>query len=522
MTGEPGLISLLHCADWTRLSLSAEVSDGSTLLIAPGRRYRLQAGDYVTGCDGDRPWELSQDDEDDPDVEGTVHWVSGPEPPLRMLLCPAWLLTGSRLEVRGRVTACGRDALRVGVTRRQGIAGRLVLAHFRSGRAEVLVDAELGILLRIAWLADGEMPDVTELVSLELDPVIDPAQFAPPPGSLLGESLGESLGGGGPAWWAVKTAAGLAAGGLGAWIRYSPFSHGQPAGADAEDAEAAMPHDDPAPELSPDGLPSGPQLSDEVLHLLHDGGPGEFAATLHQWHDFGAMLSQVPAAARRAGFGGVGLLADAVAGQSPTSHLVSALRISGHDKYQIDHAYDPPSGPKTIACDGQHCWQVYSGKVTVGPASPPPSDIADLADASWLLACRLSGGAAVIADGRPAYRINVARGDAEWSLSLMFSTAVAVVDAELGIVLRLTSYMGGRPVRRYELRDITAGTGDFRVDIPPGLPTVEETSPFGDIRDGGPPQQINIPLKVASVVARQVATEATKAARNFLRRMNAR
>jgi hypothetical protein len=35
----PDLISLLHRADWTRLCLSAEVSDRSTLLIAPGKRY---------------------------------------------------------------------------------------------------------------------------------------------------------------------------------------------------------------------------------------------------------------------------------------------------------------------------------------------------------------------------------------------------------------------------------------------------------------------------------------------------
>jgi hypothetical protein len=528
MAGEPDLVGLLYRADWTRLTLSAEVNDRSMVLIAPGRRYRLQAGGYVTGCDGDHPWELSQDDEDDQDdpegdedgPEGTVHWISGPQPPLRTLLCPAWLLAGSRLEAQGHVSACGRDALRVAVTKRPGAAGRLATAHFRTERAEALVDAELGILLRIAWLADGEPPDVTELVSLELDPVIDPAQFAAPPGSLIGESLGESLGGGG--WWPLKTAAGLAAGGLGAWIRYAPSSRGQRAAADAEDAEAAMPHDGPAPELSPDGLPAGPQLSDEILQLLDDGGPGEFAATLHQWHDFGAMLAQVPAGARRAGLGGVGLLVDALAGQSPTLHLVSVLRLGGPGKYQIDHAYDPGRRPNTIACDGQHRWQVYSGKVTIGPAAPPPSDIADLADASWLLACRLSGGAPVVAGGRRAYRINVARGDAEWSLSLMFPAAVAVVDAELGILLSLTSYLGGRPVWRHELRDITTGTGDFRVDIPPGLPIVEETSPFGHIRDGDPPQHINIPLTVARVVGRQAATEATKAARHLLRRMTAR
>jgi hypothetical protein len=101
MTGEPDLISLLHRADWTRLSLSAEVNDGSTLLIAPGRRYRVQTGEYVKGCDGDRPWMLSQHDVDGHEVDGTVHWISGPEPPLPTLLCPAWLLKSSRLEARG-------------------------------------------------------------------------------------------------------------------------------------------------------------------------------------------------------------------------------------------------------------------------------------------------------------------------------------------------------------------------------------------------------------------------------------
>lgn len=127
-----------------------------------------------------------------------------------------------------------------------------------------------------------------------------------------------------------------------------------------------------------------------------------------------------------------------------------------------------------------------------------------------------------MAGDRPAYRINVARSDADWSFPLIFRTAVAVVDAELGIPLRLTSYPGGKPVLRHELQDITSGAGDVRVDIPPGLPTVEETDPFQEFRDGCPPKPVNIPLKVASVVARQVAGEAAKAAKNFLRRIDAR
>src|SRR5258707_1317505 len=289
MAGEADLVGLLHRADWTRLSMSAQVSDGSMVLIAPGRRYRYQAEEYVTGCDGDRPWELSDEDADD--VDGSVHWISGPEPPIRELLCPAWLLESSRLEVRGPVRACGRDALDVVVTRRPSVRRKSVSA----------------------------------------------------------------------------------------------------------------------------GLWSGPV---EVLALLHQGGPGAFTATLHEWMDLGAMASQTPAAARRAGFGGLGLLLDAVSEQPAATRLISALRVAGPGRYQIDHAYQPRRGPKTFACDGQHLWQVYDDKITTGPAEPLPGDIGDLADPSWLLGCRLSGGPPVMADDRPAYRINVARRQAEWSFAL--------------------------------------------------------------------------------------------------------
>jgi hypothetical protein len=58
------VLPLVQEADWTRLSLAAEVNDGSTLLLAPGRRYRVQTPDGVRGCDGERPWRLSALDED--------------------------------------------------------------------------------------------------------------------------------------------------------------------------------------------------------------------------------------------------------------------------------------------------------------------------------------------------------------------------------------------------------------------------------------------------------------------------
>src|SRR5215469_2469906 len=206
MTDEAGLVGLLHRADWTRLRLSARLSDGSRLVIAPGKRYRFETAGYVTGCDGGRPWELS-DEDDDEDDEGEVHWVSGPEPPVRRLLCPAWLLETSRLEVRGRVRVCGREALDVVAWGRPD----------EQGSTEAAVDAELGILLRLAEPRRGGAPELLEMVAADFDPVIDAAIFRAPSASLHAEGFGDVIGGGGLPWLAVKTAAGLAAGGLGAW-----------------------------------------------------------------------------------------------------------------------------------------------------------------------------------------------------------------------------------------------------------------------------------------------------------------
>jgi hypothetical protein len=56
-------------------------------------------------------------------------------------------------------------------------------------RIDVLVDAELGILLRREAFADGKPVELTEVRSLTLDPgeADDPAQFRPPPGLPVAE-----------------------------------------------------------------------------------------------------------------------------------------------------------------------------------------------------------------------------------------------------------------------------------------------------------------------------------------------
>jgi hypothetical protein len=205
---------------------------------------------------------------------------------------------------------------------------------------------------------------------------------------------------------------------------------------------------------------------------------------------------------------------DAVSEVPATSHLISAVRLGGPGRYQIDHAYQPPRGPVSVACDGRRLWQVYTDKVTTGPAKPVPDDIARLADPSWLLELRLAGGTPVTLDGRPGYRVSVAAGPTGRG-GLLFPAAVAVIDAELGIILRLTCYLGPRPGQRQELRDLGTDIGDFRVDLPSGLPVTEDTSGSGD-RPASPPPSI------ASLAARQATARAARTARNLLSRFDPR
>ena len=115
MTGEPDLISLLYRADWTRLSLAAELSDGSSLLVAPGRRYRLEyEGDHggrADGSDGDHAWTLRP-----PDAAPLPprDFENGPGLPVPALFRPAGLLARFTLDVGGPVTR-GFGSLRVEV-----------------------------------------------------------------------------------------------------------------------------------------------------------------------------------------------------------------------------------------------------------------------------------------------------------------------------------------------------------------------------------------------------------------------
>ncbi len=472
-----------------------------TLLIAPGRRYREQGEGYLSGSDGERAWRAEQDDGD-----WSVEAANGPEPPpAARLLRPSWLLTGFTLEPGGPASVSGRDALRVVATPR--LRDRSVTGRRPLDRVEAVVDAELGILLRCEEILGGRPLRVTELAFIRVDParVVYNVPFQPPGGWDSVDDSGPPSTPNGPGWEVAKLTAGLAAGGLGALIKRAPFRPFETA--TREEAEAEMPSSDgPLPA-------NAPPASDEVLRLLHSSpdrwSPG-ITATLHQWHDVAAILAQIPDGARRAGFGGLGLLIDAAGERIATVHTIFRIRLAP-GQYRIEPLLYPkrserPGGvwPETVICDGERLWRIGEDEVTTGPAATLPREIANLFDASWLLEHQLIGGAEIVAGGRRGYRLGVPF-DGPWGG--MFSPGEVVVDAELGVLLRCISFSGAQPVMRYELRDVATGPSrpsDFQPDIPPGMRVVEEPD--------DPPGPVN----PASVIAREAAKEARSAVRSFL------
>ncbi|HEY5395921.1 MAG TPA: hypothetical protein VIL16_11045, partial [Trebonia sp.] len=456
--GERELVGLLYRADWTRLTLSGRVrgvgqfpptnsgemswsfgagipkpgsstwpewmemtadrSDTeSALLLAPGKRYRLAAedGSRVLGCDGERVWQWLAD----VPPEERVRFERKPQPPVPGLLAPAWLLLGYRLSVEGETTVAGRAGIAVtGAARPVQLGGLAVPSLVSWGlapgpeRVSAVIDAELGIVLRRELRYRDREARVTEFLDLEVGGAVDASVFSPAAGSFFGgRPAGERRPVDDVGVEALKLVGGLAAGGLGVAIKYTPKQRVDPfAAATAEDPDDVMPDDEPLPAWAAGqaadgaagqaadgaaeaGADSGAGVADgrtpvgdEVLNLLYRGGlePAPFSARLCEWTDGqvvgGAMLGAVPESARRAGFGGVGFLVDTIMTleDSPRriSHEVYSVRVGGWDRFRVDRVFRTPSARArrlpagerrrdavTVACDGQRTFRVFEDKV---------------------------------------------------------------------------------------------------------------------------------------------------------------
>ena len=325
-------------------------------------------------------------------------------------------------------------------------------------------------------------------------------------------------------WEVVKNAVGLAAGGLGAWVRLAPHLPGHRPAAEGG-LEAAMPRPEPGP-LDPG---DGPPPSDDLLGLLYRSGlydgdePQIRDAAVRRWTDAAPLLAQVAAPARAAGLGGVGYLLDAMSQKGTVTLTAGRLRVGGPDLYYLDYSsWQGRPEPVVIACDGEQHWQVRENVTLVGPARPMTGDFASMVGSSWLLGERLSGGAEITYHGRRGYHLRVTRGDGALPGGpSMFYPVDAIVDAETGCLLRLIAYDGDAPAAWWELDDVTAepgGTADpagFRPRIPPGTRVLEESGhPMVDVT-AVMPGLTGTAARTAAEAFRR-GTDAVSAARSFL------
>jgi outer membrane lipoprotein-sorting protein len=536
MAGLPEVIGLLYRADWTRLPLSAEVrfeQDGdlarrreaavraesmrrmgfrpgslgrldveqepdagrdvyhrwhAALLIAPGRRYRLEyEGDHggrADGSDGEQAWTLR------PPGAAPLpprDLDNAPGLPVPALFRPAGLLDRFALEVGGPVTACGREAIAVTALPRRGAVGSgTSLRPPACDRVELIVDAETGILLRREETFEGRLLTLFELTTVTMTPpeADDPARFAPPAGSRPIRDPEDAPGRSGLGWQVAANAADLAAGGLGAWLRLKPHLPGHRPAAEAS-FPAAMPSPEPGPLVTGDE----PLPSDDLLGLLYRSGqydgddPQVRGAAVRWWTDAKAVLGQAPGAFRAAGHGGAGYLLDTLAREGAVTLTAGRLRIGGAELYYLDYSsWQGRPGQLVMACDGEQHWQVRENVTRVGPARPMTGEFASMVGSSWLLGRRLSGGVEITYHGRPSYHLRVTRGDGAMHVGpTALYPADAIVDAETGCLLRLIAYDGDAPAQWWELDDVTAEPGDtadpagFRPHIPPGARVVEES-----------------------------------------------
>jgi hypothetical protein len=507
MPGVPELsavVALLHRADWRRLSLSGVVRGpdessgltGATLHVAPGARYRRGTAAYLTGSDGERAWQWRADQAAENEIRSVRSTTA---PPYWTLLCPSWLLTGYDLTVVRPTMVCGRAGIRVKGTPRSRVRpqamGQIFLDRSpvasRDEDVEAIVDAGLGILLwcRGAASGRGSKPPQVEFTELDVPGNADATLYEPPPGHATVTTAKQArrtptvswgLEQSGDPFGPAKTIAGLAAGGLGAALRYTPLGWLTKY---PDVSSEPMPADDPPP---PPSGEDDAQVSDDLLWLLYRSGAvvPRFSASVHSWASIGAAIAGMPDSWRKSGLGGVGYLADWLAGDPSaprTTHKVSTAQVDGWDRYRIEHAVRV-SGHMTdpvlaVGCDGERYWKLHEDRVSAGDARPVPGELADLVDLSWLLGCDLSGGEMVTVDGQPAYRLT-ARG--RWSdseLLLWGCPATVVLDAQTGRLLRVTTYSHGQPVERHELRDVTSGVPQADYSAPPGLRVVGAGSP---------------------------------------------
>jgi len=510
-----------------------------TLTLAPGGRYRLEltAGEDPgltpddedeaelsdEDDDGTDPWASAVATDDAPDApdgpasdtswrgycgDGTSHWIVYGDraertadislpPSIRALLDPSWLVSGWDLELAGTAEAAGRAAVRVIATPRPRTRRQHIGRDKLLDRIVILADPDLGLLLCHEIIRTGRSDETTLISSLVPAPA-DPGHgpFRPSPGLPVSDredyaesDAGQSQQTDGPGWRLVKSAAGVLGEGLGFAVRHTPRTPPEP---------GTPPMPDPGP---PDTTPA--PLPADLVNLLHRTGlpAPRFSATAGTWYDGEGMIAAGQSMRARAG-SLAGLLGPAelwsALADRPLSDRYEAQRItlSLPGRYRVDQLSGRGArNLRTRASDGERTWSIYPNRVEVEPASDKPLDDEwlRLADPSWLLGrgWQLSAARPQRVGGRDGWLLWAHyAGTADspvWMLMArgMLPQMCVVVDAELGVLLRTTSYAGGKPVRCTELFSLTvpppgADQDLFTPDMPEGVPIHHSHSVRGE------------------------------------------
>jgi len=152
-------------------------------------------GSLVEVAAGDRWWSWSSDwgatsNEEEPEVRGGAQG-----PPFPQLLQPQLLLAALRLELVGSGLQAGRRAIALRGVPRRGDDHASILAHLALGADahDLMVDAERGVLLRVASDLDGEPFAIAEVEEIAFDEAFGPRTFTLdlPPGEAFQPPRGQ-------------------------------------------------------------------------------------------------------------------------------------------------------------------------------------------------------------------------------------------------------------------------------------------------------------------------------------------
>jgi hypothetical protein len=544
------LVALVYRSDWTLLSLSATIShtydfDVSArvmerssaerlrgmgplpgavrmpsvevpsrdplhleqqVVVAPGGRYRLESSEGLFEvCDGEHCWDL---------YGGVAHRRLAPRPGRTFygLLTPQWLVAWYELQITGTEVVDGREAVRVtGVPRAP--SARLPSRHQSLDRVEVVVDAELGILLRSRQVFEGETLEASELTDVVINPpdAGTSGAFEPPSDVPVEEEekhFADYQAPSGVGWEVAGAAAGAAASALGFAVRHAPRR--KPAWL-SDDNEPDMPGD---AVLAAGDWDLGQPPDGQTINLLHRTGlpAPALTAEVHEWTEVLPAIQKLKALQEKlpvplAGILGPDALWDALgerAAQERRSHRVVTLAAQQPGRYRLDYlSGDWNKRYKAIASDGEHTTKLFNDKVATGPVKPLDTSFACMLEPAWLLnGWKLTViGPAHVAGREGIHLRATARRHSLDDADELLARADLVVDGELGVLLRHTSYLGDEPVTRIELRNIRPLGSGTTFRILPGLGMKSVTDSGGPFGDRNMPQPAEAAAQAATLAA---------------------